>query len=117
MRRPTGLQYLGAAVVALAVLGGVETWRSDRATDGVTDCLKTYGDNVAEAIQSRAEATDRAQAAEDGLFEAFLGLPPTDAGRQRGRELFSDYVAARKRARAERDAHPFPPPPRVSCPG
>jgi hypothetical protein len=122
--RENGMAVMVAIVLLIAVLGGVETYRADRAdqrqreeTRELADCLSRYGDAVADAIRLRSEANIRAEDAQFDLFLSIFNAPQTDAGRAQARKVFGDYLEARRRAKEDRQNHPYPDPPRVTCTG
>jgi hypothetical protein len=123
------LRALGAVVIGLTIVSGVhgcqqdktntrlleQTQRSADQTERTAQCLKNYANGTADAIDARTAAANTAAEALDELFEEFLKATPDQAGRDRARALFEDYVAKRKAARQAQVDHPYPPAPRNLC--
>lgn len=123
------VQLLGVLVVLLTLGTGVQSLRAEqsdrRSRDSdrqarasiqrVVDCLTEYSNKVADAIEIRGAATEKAANAELDLFVAIFNIPPTREGQAQARRIFDEYLKTQTDARNDRAAHPFPDPPRDAC--
>jgi len=129
-------QILGVFVVVLTLATGVQSLRSEnsdrraresdrRATEAVAgaqheiarvvDCLTTYSNGVADAIEVRSKSTEAANDAELAVFQALFTLAPTPDSQAQARRLFNDYLTTQLQAQQNRRDHPYPDPPRDVC--
>ncbi|AXB41311.1 MULTISPECIES: hypothetical protein [Amycolatopsis] len=115
-RVPTGQFVLGVVVVLLGIITVAQGIVTNSTTRRITECQAAYSNGFADALDARASATADAQTALDELMKAisgYLASPPVPPDKVRA--AIGDYLDSRERADAERQQHPYPPPPRDLC--
>jgi hypothetical protein len=125
----TGVRLLGAVVLALTIVTGLQGYAQGKATERqgreterqaeitkqLVSCLRTYSNELADAIELRSKASAEAQDASDNLWFGVAQAPQTQEGRDQARRVFDDYIAKRAAAKKTQTDHPYPPPPRDVC--
>ena len=108
---------IALVVVLLGVLTVVQGLIQSAATDRLTQCQAAYSNGFADALNARSQATTDAQDALDDLMatisQAIQGSAPDRAAVQ---HAIADYLAKREAVKREQQAHPYPLPPRATCP-
>lgn len=113
--RPNGTYVFGFILVLLGLGTAVQGITQSRATDRLTNCVATWSNNLASAIEVRSKASAEAQRASDVMWQSIAGLPQTDEGRAKARQVFEDYIKKREAANRAQVENPYPPPPRAVC--
>lgn len=111
--RPQFEHFVGGFVLLLTFGTALQSCAQDAATERLAECLATYSNGFAEAIDVRSKASGEAQAALDAMLTT-VG-DPTQSPESR-RAAFYGYLDARKRAVEAQRANPYPTAPRDACP-
>lgn len=114
-RRVNSTFVFGSIIVALGIGTAVQGIAQSRATDRLTNCVATYSNGLADAIEVRSKASAEAQRASDVMWQSIASLPQTDEGRAEARRVFNDYIKKREAANRAQTENPYPPPPRAVC--
>lgn len=111
--------WLGVVVVLLGVLTVGQGFAYGNAVRRVTACQAAYADGFADALEARTDSQNQAQQSLDALVRSIGDnlSDPSNSGTRDAQvnRAISDYLAKRAEADAQREAHPFPPPPRAIC--
>lgn len=113
--RPNGTYVFGVILVLLGVGTAIQGVVQSRATDGLTQCIATYSNGLADAIEARSRASSEAQRASDDFWRALYALPQNDEGRAQARKVFEEYVRKREASNRAQAENPYPAPPRAVC--
>jgi len=113
--RPNGTYVFGLILVLLGIGTAVQGIVQSKANDRLTNCIATYSNDLADAIEVRSKASIEAQRASDVMWQTIASLPQTDEGRAQARKVFEDYIKAREAANRAQAENPYPAPPRAVC--
>lgn len=113
--RPTGLHVFGVILVFLSVGTAIQGVVQSRATDRLTNCIATYSNSLADAIEARSRASGEAQRASDDVWRTIYYLPQNEEGRAQARRVFEEYLRKREAANRAQTENPYPPPPKAVC--
>lgn len=117
-RVPRGQFLLGVVVVVLGMLTVAQGFAYNHALRRIVACQSAYSTGFADALEARTNASNQAQQAMDTLIRSIgdnLSSPNRTDRDSQVQKAISDYLAKRAEADAQRQAHPFPPPPRDIC--
>lgn len=117
-QREPNQRVVAIVVVLLGILTVAQGLLANNATERLTECQSHYANQFADALETRTQATARTQRALDDLMQTVGATlaDPNAAQRQRIQRAVADYLALRQRSERQRDANPYPPPPRDACP-
>jgi predicted exporter len=114
--RPTLVHVLGLVVIALTILSALQSWSQARANRTLTQCLVTYANRTADAIDIRSKASAEAQQATVRMWRTVFQQAPTEEGRATARRVFEEYLTKQEAALKTQQANPYPAAPRDVCP-
>lgn len=121
-QRLSGNTVIVCVFVALALVTAVQAYvqgevadRQAQETQRLTECLKDYANDVADALDARSSATGQAQESLDKFIGAVSTATPDVQGRDLVRRALDVYLQTRKSAKQAQAANPFPPAPRDVC--
>jgi hypothetical protein len=110
------LLAMGLVVVALTIASAVQSWLVQQANDRLTQCLVSFADKTADAIDARSKASTEAQKAQIQMWRTIFGQPQNDEGRAEARRVFEGYLNKATASIEAQKTNPYPPPPRDVCP-
>ncbi|MGW5720764.1 hypothetical protein ACWEVP_31645 [Amycolatopsis sp. NPDC003865] len=115
--RAPSTSLIAIVVVCLGVVTVVQGIVQSDATARVTRCQVNYSNDFSDALDARTRASTDAQNALDELLTT-VGetLNGNTTSRTRIQQAINDYLAKRAAVKHEQAQHPYPPPPRESCP-
>lgn len=114
--RPTLVHLIGLVVIALTVTSALQSWSQSRANERLTQCLVTYANAIADAIDARSKASAEAQKATVEMWRTVFGQPQTEEGRAAARRVFAEYLTKQEASIQTQQANPYPAAPRDVCP-
>jgi hypothetical protein len=115
--RISGQTVIAVVVVLLGVLTVIQGLVQSAATDRLTQCQANYSNGFADALNARSQSSTDAQEALDDLMSTVGGaLQGSAVDRAAVQRAITDYLAKRAAVKAQQQAHPYPPPPRATCP-
>lgn len=115
-RKVTVVHVLGLVVVALTVVSAIQGWAQSRATERLTQCLVTYANATADAIDIRSKAGAEAAWAAVQMWRTVFQQSMTEEGRAAARRVFEEYLTKQEQALNTQRANPYPLAPRDVCP-
>lgn len=108
---------IAIVVVLLGVLTVIQGLAQSAATDRLTQCQTNYSNGFADALNARSQSSTDAQEALDDLMSTVGGaLQGSAVDRAAVQRAIADYLAKRDAVKRQQQAHPYPPPPRATCP-
>lgn len=114
--KPTLVHLIGLVVIAITIAGAIQNWAWSRANERLTQCLVTYANGTADAIEIRSKASSDAQVAQVQVWRAVFQQAPTEEGRQNARRIFDEYLTKQEKSLQAQQSNPFPAAPRDVCP-
>lgn len=121
--RLTLLHVIGMVLIVLTCASSVQAWQAQRDNERLTQdnarlaqCLASYSNAIADAIEVRSKASSEAQQAQDEMWRTLLQLSPGPESQAKARKVFQDYLDKRAQVAKAQQTNPYPPPPREVCP-
>lgn len=115
--RAPSTSLIAIVVVLLGIVTVVQGIVQSDATERVTRCQIKYSNDFSDALDARTRASTDAQNALDQLLTTVGDtLNGNASARPRIQQAINDYLAKRAAVKNEQAQHPYPPPPRETCP-